>query len=66
MAKKNKYKAIISHRSGLKIQLAHLAVACGCDRLRQVQYLGRIGFANIMSFKDRRGARRKAVTRGAS
>jgi len=36
MAKKNKYKAIISHRSGETedTTIAHLAVACGCGQIK--------------------------------
>jgi len=36
MAKKNKYKAVISHRSGETedTTIAHLAVACGCRQIK--------------------------------
>ena len=36
IAKKNKYKAIISHRSGETedTTIAHLAVACGCGQIK--------------------------------
>jgi len=36
MAKKNKYKAVISHRSGETedTTIAHLAVACGCGQIK--------------------------------
>ncbi|MDD4980629.1 MAG: phosphopyruvate hydratase [Candidatus Omnitrophica bacterium] len=36
MAKKNKYKAVVSHRSGETedTTIAHLAVACGCGQIK--------------------------------
>lgn len=69
MAKKNKYKAIISHRSGETedTTIAHLAVACGCGQIKtgSVSRTDRIcKYNELLRIEEELG--KKAVYAGAS